>query len=270
MAPFRVIESGAEIAEGCRLASHVVVKQGTSIGRETVVFDGAVLGGLPQHTNMPPRQGRVTIGQRCTIREHATVNRALHEDRLTQVGDDCLLMIGAHVAHDCVVGDRVILTNHVLLGGHVEVGQRACLGGAAVVHQFCRVGQLAMVGGCGRIVQDVPPFVMVDGDSNLIVGLNRVGLRRGGLSRDAIAQVKRAYQLIYRQGYSFEEILGALDAEFTEGPASTFAEFFRQGKRGFVQERRRPPKAAIRLHRTEEAPQVEEKTPVELRRRLAG
>lgn len=249
--PFAVIESGVEIAEGCRLASHVIVKQDTTIGRETVVFEGAVLGGLPQHLALPERPGKTVIGERNTIREHVTIHRALNEGTVTRLGDDCLLMIGAHVAHDCRIGNEVILTNSVLLGGHVEIADRACLGGASAVHQFCRVGRLAMVAACAKVVQDVPPFVLTDGDTGMIVGLNRVGLRRAGFDRHGVAQLKAAYRLIYRQGYCFDEMLSALDAEFTAGPAAEFAGFFRRGKRGFVQERRRPPQAAIRLHRAD-------------------
>ena len=251
--PLAIIESGVRIDSGCRLAGQVVVKENTTIGSDTMIHEGAVIGGLPQHTNMPEHCGSVVIGRRNTIREHVTVHLGLEEDGVTRIGDDCLLMVGSHVAHDCKVGNHAILTNHVLLGGFVEIGERACLGGDVAVHQFCRVGRLSMVGGCARVVQDVPPFVLTDGQSCMVVGLNRIGLRRAGFDRYDVTQLKEAYQLIYRQGLSHEETLAALEVRFLEGPVSEFAPFFRQGKRGFVQERRCPPKAAIRLHRTDDS-----------------
>ncbi len=251
--PLAIVESGVQIDAGCRIASHVVVKKNTVIGSETVVHEGAILGGPPQHTNPPGRPGRVVIGCRNTIREHTTVHLGLNEDGVTQIGNDCLLMVGTHVGHDCTIGNHVILTNHVMLGGFVNIGDRACLGGDVAVHQFCRVGRLAMVGGCARIVQDIPPFVLTDGESGMVVGLNRVGLRRAGLDYRAVAQLKKAYQLIYRQGLSHADMIATLKTEHVEGPASEFASFFQDGKRGFVQERRCPPKAAIRLHRTDDA-----------------
>jgi UDP-N-acetylglucosamine acyltransferase len=207
-----------------------------------------VLGGLPQHISPPEYPGRVIVGERTVIRENVTVHRAMHSDGETRIGADCLLMVGAHVAHDCRVGNRVILTNNVLLGGHVQVGDRAVLGGAVAVHQHCRIGRLAMIGGCARVVQDVPPFVLTDGEGGMIVGLNRIGLRRSGMERAEMDELKEAYRLIYRLGLSFDEMVATLRRTFPSGPAAEFAEFFRTSKRGFVQERRSPPKVAIRLH----------------------
>ena len=246
--PCSIVEAGAVIGQGCRLAARAIVKSSTVLGRDVAVGEGAVLGGIPQHINPPQNPGRVLIGERCVLRENVTVHRAMKEDGETRIGSDCLLMVGAHVAHDCVVGNRVILTNNVLLGGHVQVGDRAVLGGAVAVHQFCRVGRLAMLAACARVVQDVPPFVMTDGETALIVGLNKIGLKRSGMTEAEVLQIKRAYRTIYRQGLPFAEMVAALEAEYAAGPASEFAAFFQGGKRGFVQERRSPPKAAIRLH----------------------
>jgi len=181
----------------------------------------------------------------------------MRADQATRVGDDCLLMVGSHVAHDCQVGNRVILTNGVMLGGHVQVGDRACLGGNAAVHQFCRIGRLSMVGGCTKVVQDVPPFVLTDGPSAMIVGLNRIGLRRAGFDHDDVMQLKAAYRLIYRRGLTFEAMLIALETEFPLGVAAEFTSFFRSGQRGFVQERRSPPRVALRVHPAVDDPEDE-------------
>jgi UDP-N-acetylglucosamine acyltransferase len=246
--PFAIVEAGAVIGQGCKLAARATVKSGVVLGRDVAVGEGAVIGGGPQHISPPENPGRVVIGERCVLREHVTVHRAMNPEGETRIGSECLLMVGAHVAHDCRVGNRVILTNSVLLGGHVQVGDRAVVGGAAAVHQFCRVGRLTMIAACARVTQDVPPFVMTDGETALIVGLNKVGLKRAGLSEAEILDIKQAYRAAYRRGLPFAEMVAALEAEFRTGPAAEFAEFFHGGKRGFVQERRSPPKTAIRLH----------------------
>jgi UDP-N-acetylglucosamine acyltransferase len=246
--PFSIVEAGAVVGQGCRLAGRSTVKANVVLGREVTVCEGAVVGGMPQHMTPPANPGRVVIGERCVLREHVTVHRAMNGDGETRVGSDCLLMVGSHVAHDCTVGNRVILTNDVLLGGHVTVGDRAVLGGAAVVHQHCRIGRLVMIAGRARVIQDVPPFVMTDGETAMIVGLNKIGLKRSGMSEAEILELKRAYRVAYRQGLPFQEMIAALESEFKLSPACEFAEFFRGGKRGFVQERRSPPKATLRLH----------------------
>ena len=169
-------------------------------------------------------------------------------------------MVNAHVAHDCRVGDHVILANNSMLAGHAEVGDRAYAGGGAGIHQFCRVGALAMLGGYALITQDVPPFVLVDGKSNLIVGLNLIGLRRSGMAAEEIDELKRAYRLIYRSGLKWSETLDALDREFESGPAAEFRPFLAATKRGVVSERRVPRGATVSLPKTASTPDAEEKT----------
>lgn len=272
--PFCIVESGVQIADRCRLVAHVNVRAGTTLGCDTIVYEGAVLGGYPQHTSTPKHPGKIVIGERNVLREHVTVHRAMHHGEETRIGDDCLLMVGSHVAHDCRVGNRVILTNGVMLGGHVEVGERACLGGNVAVHQFCRIGRLAMVGGCTKVVQDVPPFVLTDGATALIVGLNSVGLRRAGFDRQQIFELKAAYRLIYRKGLTFRDTIVALEQQFPQGFASEFADFFQGGQRGFVQERRRPPRMALRVHpavdELDDLDEIHEAAQEATPRRLAG
>jgi UDP-N-acetylglucosamine acyltransferase len=251
--PFSVVEPGVEIGEGTTLASRVVVRTGTTLGRDNIVCEGTVLGGMPQHLHMPEFPGRVVIGDGNVIRENVTVHRAMEAENVTQIGNSCLLMVGAHVAHDCKVGDNVILTNNSLLGGHVTVGDRAFVSGGVAVHQFCRIGRLAMVGGLARVTRDVPPFVTIDGGSTMVVGLNRVGLRRAGFSAQELVDLKEAYRVIYRSGLPWEEMLDTLQTQFTSGPAADFLTFFLGGHaRGFVQERRTPPGATVRIVRDEQ------------------
>ncbi len=247
--PFCIIEPDVVLGAGCTLASRVVIKNGATLGDHNTVCEGTVLGGAPQHLRTPERMGRILIGSHNTFRENVTVHRALSEDAVTTIGDHNLLMVGAHVAHDCTVGNHVVLANNALLGGFVSVADRAFVSGAVAVHQFCRIGRMAMVGGCARVVQDIPPYVMVDGHSGLIVGLNLVGLRRNGFSHEQIAQLKAAYRTIYRSGLNWKGVLEALVREYPEGPAADFHPFLSQGTRGFVQERRMPPTATLKLRR---------------------
>lgn len=245
--PFALVEAGARLGDRCKLLARATVKSGVTMGEENVLYEGAVIGGLPQHATPPGPPGKVVLGDRNLFRENTTIHRAMYEEGVTRLGNDCMMMVGSHVAHDCELGDRVVLTNNVMLAGHVTVGERAFLGGGCAVHQHCRIGRIAMIGGMARVTQDVPPFVTIDGDTGLVVGLNRVGLRRSGMSRQQIAETKEAYRLIYRSGASFEERLGLLAETFTEGPAAEFEPFLRDTSRGYVRERRSPPGGTIRV-----------------------
>jgi len=229
------------------LASHVVIKTGTEIGKDNKVSEGAVLGGRPQHVLADDRVGRLKIGDGNTIRENATIHCGLREGDCTVVGDNNMVMVNAHIGHDCRVGDHAIIANNAMIAGHVTIESGAYLSGAVGIHQFCRVGQLAMVGGQAHISQDVLPFVMIDGLTSEVVGLNCVGLRRNGCTQEDIFQLKEAYRVIYRSGHSFDEILTRLRARFPTGRAAAFHKFLQEAKRGYVRERRRPPKSLIKL-----------------------
>jgi UDP-N-acetylglucosamine acyltransferase len=249
---FCVIEPDVTIGDGCNLESRVVVHSGTTLGPNNHVFEGAVLGGLPQHVHVPERPGRVAIGAGNTIRENVTVHRALEESHTTIIGDSNLLMVNVHIAHDCHVGSHTIFANNSMLAGHIEVADRAYVSGAVAVHQFCRIGSLAMVGGQAHVNQDVPPFVTIDGQSSCVVGLNQIGLRRAGFTPDEVLQLKEAYRVIYRRGLKWEAILERLKTEFVDGPAALFHEFLAKTTRGILSERRLPPGATLKLRREEE------------------
>lgn len=247
--PFCVVEGDVDIGPGCQLAAGVVIKSGTCLGPNNRVHEGAVLGGSPQHLSPPAVLGTVVIGSGNVLRENVTIHRALKSDAATVVGDNNLLMVNAHVAHDCRLGNNIVAANNVLFGGHVTVDDRAFVSGAVAVHQFCRIGRLAMVGGQAHVVRDVPPFVTVDGLSSFVVGLNLVGLRRASFTPNEVLQLKAAYKLVYRSGLRWLEILDRLAEDFAAGPAAELLPFFRVGKRGFVQERRVPRAAILKLRR---------------------
>ena len=163
--PLAIIEAGGIIGESCTIAAGAILKTGTTLGPHNTVAERATIGGLPQHVNVPEQVGSIVIGSHNTIREGVTIHRALHEGHTTLVGDHNLLMVGAHVAHDCVVGNHAIFANNATLGGHVVVHDRAYVSGNVAVHQFCHIGRLAMVGGLARVIKDVPPYVTIDGNT---------------------------------------------------------------------------------------------------------
>lgn len=247
--PFCLIDDDVQIGDGTRLASHVVVHQRTRLGADNEIFEGAVLGGRPQHLQKRERWGKLIVGDGNTIRENATIHRALDEGNSTVVGDQNLVMINAHIAHDCCLGSHTILANNVMLAGHITIGDRAYLSGGVGVHQFCRIGAYAMVGGQSHIKRDVPPYVTVDGYSSQIVGLNLIGLKRSGFTGDEIQQLKAAYRLIYRSGMKWSDMLQELAEKFPDGPAGAFHPFFSGGQRGFIAERRTPKSATLKLAR---------------------
>ena len=247
IAPFCIIEDDVVIGDKCRLESHVIIRKGTIIGEGNAFYSGTVIGGPPQHTTALPPYGHIIIGDGNVFRENVTIHRAMKAASATVIGNENYLMVNAHVAHDCCVGNNVVLVNNVMLGGHVQIGNRANLGGAAAVHQMCRVGSLAMVGGQAHIVRDVPPFVTVDGLTSRIVGLNLVGLRRGGRTIEEIKTLKTVYRILYRGGLTWQQIIDKMQAEYSIGPAAEMTQFLLGTKRGIVSERRSGTARSIRL-----------------------
>jgi UDP-N-acetylglucosamine acyltransferase len=245
--PFAVVEDGVVLGDFCKLAAGSVIKAGVTAGCHNDFGEHAVIGGAPQHVARPEAIGRIAIGDHNVFREHVTIHRAMKPDGLTTVGNANYVMAGAHFGHDATVGSHCIFANASLLGGHVTVEDRAFVSGAVAVHQFCRIGRLAMVGGHARVVQDVPPYMLLDGQSGCIVGLNIVGLRRSGHTADDIGELKAAYRAIYRRGLPWREVIEALRLEFGGEATGHLRTFLEGGSRGFAQERRAPPAPTLRL-----------------------
>ena len=250
--PFCVVEADAEIASGCRLENRAVVKKGTILGANNVLSEGAVLGGRPQHLAAGEEVGRLHVGDGNQFRENVTVHCGLKPDDVTTLGDGNLLMINAHIGHDCHLHNNIIMANNSMLGGHVTVYDRAYISAAVGVHQFCRVGKMAMVGGQAHVNRDIPPFVTLDGHASEVVGVNQIGLRRNGFSNAEIRQIKEAYRAIYREELTWVEVLAAMQERFSEGPAAEFYQFLKGAKRGIMQERRGSRRATIRIFDGEE------------------
>ena len=230
--PYSIIGPDVEVGPGCVIGAHAVLENRVVIGAGTHVGHGTILGGNPQALGFDQsrRDTGVRIGKNNTIREHVTINRATQENSDTVVGDENFLMTGCHLAHDCRIGNGVILANTVLMAGHVEVDDGAFLGGGSVFHQFIRIGKLAMVRGGCRFSKDIPPFCVGAG-TNLAMGLNSIGLRRAGLSAEARMQLKRAFRLLYLSDLNVSQALEAAEKE-TWGPEATlFFDFVRGAKK---------------------------------------
>lgn len=243
--PFCVIEANTKVGDRCEIAAYASIKSGTRMGTDNKVFEHAVIGGAPQHLRAPADQGELLIGNGNLFREFVTVHRGLEPGKQTRIGDSNLLMVQAHVGHDTTIGNHTIITNNVMLGGHTLIEDRAYVSGAVAVHQFCRIGRNAMVGGQARVVQDVAPYVTIDGISSQVVGLNLIGLKRNGFTPEEIVELKQAYRLIFRSNLNNSEALEQVARRFSAGPAHYFHEFLCQSERGFVQARQRGRHASI-------------------------
>lgn len=230
--PYAVIEADTEIGDGCAIAAHAVIKRYTRMGRHNQVAEHAVLGGEPQDFKFRPCASFVEIGDGNRIREGVTVHRSNHAGGITRIGNECFLMAYSHVAHDCAIGNQVILANGALLGGHVEIADRAFISGAVTVHQFCRVGRMGLVAASARVSQDCLPFTITDGNPGRARGLNLVGLRRAGLAAEDVAALKRAFHAL-RSPRGLEAVLAEMEAEASPAVLE-LAAFIRASKRGFA------------------------------------
>jgi UDP-N-acetylglucosamine acyltransferase len=235
--PYCVIGPNVFIGAGSVLESHVHIVRDTRIGEGCHIFSHAVLGSDPQDLHYDGSATYVEVGDRCQLREYVTINRGSFEGSVTRLGSDCLLMTGVHLAHDCKVGSRVIMANCATLAGHVTVDDRAVIGGMAAFHQFVRVGRLAMVGGTAGVMQDVPPFCMIQGSPPATLrGLNRIGMVRNGATEQSFIAVKQAYRLMFRRGMTKENALAEIEASVPRTPeVLAFIEFLKApSKRGIA------------------------------------
>lgn len=234
--PYCCVGGDVEIGEGTVLKSHVVVSGHTRIGRDNIVYPFATIGEDNQDLKYAGEPTLVEIGDRNRIRESVTIHRGtVQGGGVTRVGNDNLLMVNAHVAHDCIVSNHCILANNATLGGHVILDDYVIIGGMVAVHQFCVIGAHVMVGGCSGIAQDVPPFVIAQGNHASPVGVNTTGLQRRGFSKEAIQAIRQAYKLLYRSGKTLDEAKPEI-AEIASAHAEVqpFYEFLTRSTRGLI------------------------------------
>lgn len=230
--PYAVIEQETEIGEASEIRSHAVIKRFSSLGHSNIIYEGAVIGGEPQDIGFEECESYARIGNQNRIRENVTIHRGTQPGSETRIGSNCFIMACAHVAHNCLMGERVILANNVALAGHVEIEDQAFLSGGVVVHQFCRIGRLAMIGGNSKIVQDCLPFTITDGVPGRAVGLNLVGLRRAGFKTEEIRSLKEAYRILLRSGLLLDTAIDRL-SEIQSEAVRHLIDFIRNSKRGF-------------------------------------
>ncbi len=216
VSPYSIIEGRVSIGAGTQIGPHVVIRDFTTIGSRCRIFQFAVVGEIPQDLKFKGEETRLLIGDDNTIREFATLHRGTAGGGgVTRIGSGNLLMAYTHVAHDCQVGDHVIMSNAATLGGHITVEDHAILGGLAAVHQFCRIGAYAFIGGCSAVNRDVPPYAMAVGNRAKLVGLNLVGLKRAGYTdaSPALHDLKRAYELLFLSDLNLKEAMDRIRRE---------------------------------------------------------
>ena len=217
--PYTVVGAGAVVGDRTKVGPQVVIDGRTRIGEENIIVSQANLGGPPQDLSYQGEDTLLTIGDRNVIREFVTINRGtVKGGGVTRVGNDCLFMACSHIAHDCEIGNGVIMANNVMLAGHVKVCDRANISGAAAAHHFTTIGQLSYIGGMTRMIQDVPPFMILEGHPSRVRGVNVVGLQRAGISADVISELRDAYKRIYRSMLPRKHVLEELKASPKASP----------------------------------------------------
>lgn len=216
--PYCVIGEHVVLGPGCRLHSHVVVDGHTTLGSGNELFPFACIGLKTQDLKFKGGVTRTEIGDRNTFREHVTVHSATSDGDATVVGSDNHILAYCHVAHDVRLGSHVVMSNVATLGGHVIVEDRAIIGGLAAVHQFCRIGKMSIIGGCSKVVQDIPPFMLADGNPARARTLNKVGLERNGVGEESQNALKLAHRILFREGLTIPNALARIEAELPQLP----------------------------------------------------
>ena len=231
--PYVVIEDDVQIGPDCEIAAHAVIKRHTRIGARNRIFEHAVIGGEPQDVKFCRETSYLEIGDDNLIREYCTFHRANGEGETTRIGSRNFFMVGVHVAHNCMIGDDNIFANDVALAGHITIEDHVFLSNNVGAHQFVRMGRYAMIGGKSKIVQDVLPFFITDGNPARLRGVNSVGLRRGGFNEDERRALKEAYRRLFRSTTPIQDSLLELEQMDDENVAH-LVRFIRSSKRGFI------------------------------------
>jgi UDP-N-acetylglucosamine acyltransferase len=232
--PYCVIGAHVKIASGCEIKSHVCIDGHTEIGENCTIFPFASLGHAPQDLKYNGEKTYLRIGRNNKIREHVTMNPGTESGAgETVIGDNCLFMVGAHIAHDCILGNNVIMANNATLGGHVEVGDYVVIGGLSAVHQFIRIGSYAIIGGFSGVESDVIPYGRVKGERAHLAGLNLIGLERRGFSKDNVRDIQKAFNQLFAENDTLEQRLESVQMDFANNPAVMHVIEFARAKTKF-------------------------------------
>jgi UDP-N-acetylglucosamine acyltransferase len=233
---FCIIEADVEIGAHCRLEPYVYVKRWTTMGERNEISAGTVLGTDPLDKGFTGERSYLRIGSGNKIREHYTISRGTQPESVTELGDGNYIMTSGHIAHNCKIGNNTVIASCALIAGHVEVEDQAFISGGVVVHQFSKIGRLAMIGGNTRVNSDVPPFFLYSGFDVAARGLNVVGLKRAGYKASDVAALKKAYQILYRSGLKLAEALARIETEVPTPETLHLVRFVRRSERGICRE----------------------------------
>ena len=212
--PFVTIEKNVEIGSGTWIGSNVTIMEGARIGENCEIFPGAVISAIPQDLKFDGEDSLAIIGDNTIVRECATINRATKATGKTIVGNNCLIMAYAHIAHDCIIGNNAIIVNNVALGGHVEIGEHAIIGGITAVHQFIKIGKHCMVSGGSLVRKDIPPYVKAGREPLSFIGINSIGLRRKNFSEEEITEIQDIYRILYQKGNNNTQAVNKIEIDF--------------------------------------------------------
>jgi UDP-N-acetylglucosamine acyltransferase len=233
---FCVIESDVVIGARCLLEPYVYIKRWTTLGERNQISAGTVLGTDPLDKNFTSERSYLKIGDGNTIREHYTVSRGTKPESVTEIGNDNYIMTSGHIAHNCKIGNNTVIASCALVAGYVEVEDQAFISGGVVIHQFSKIGRLAMIGGNTRVNSDVPPFFLYTGFNVEAKGLNLVGLKRAGYKASDLSTLKKAYQLLYRSALKLQEALAKIETEIPTPETLHLVDFIRRSERGICRE----------------------------------
>lgn len=233
--PYCIIEDEVIIADNTKIDSHTIVRSYSKIGKGCHIFANCVIGEIPQDKKFEGEKSELIIGDNTVVREFCTLNRGTKDAGVTKIGSDCLLMAYVHIGHDCLVGNNVILANGVQLGGHVEIQDYAIVGGLTPVHQFCKIGEHSLVGGGLRVVQDIPPYIIANGQPLKFSGINALGLRRRKFSAVQRTNIKKTYKIIYHSDLNTSQALEKIVKDFTsQKEVSVIVDFIKNSSRGLI------------------------------------
>ena len=233
--PYCIIDENVVIGSDTKIFSYVHILPNTKIGKNNIFHQGSIVGGIPQDLKYDNEYSELIIGDNNTIREYCTLNRGTEASGKTVIGNNCLLMAYVHVAHDCIIEDKVILANGVQLGGHVEIGSYVTIGGMTPIRQFCKIGDHAFIGGGFRVVQDVPPYILAMGEPLKYAGLNAVGLRRRKFSADIRTKMKKSYQMIFQSELNRNQAVKQIQKDFNSTPEiNAIINFIENSARGLI------------------------------------
>ena len=233
---FCIIDADVRIGLRCRIEPYVYVKRWTTLGDDNEISAGTVLGTDPLDKNFQGKRSYLRIGHRNKIREHYTISRGTQPESETIIGDENFIMTSGHIAHNCVLGDGIVVASCALVAGYAEVGNQAFISGGVVVHQYSKIGQLAMVAGNTRVNSDLPPFFLYSDFNVAAKGVNTVGLQRAGFSTNEVQEIKAAYRMLYRSGLRQEEALERIETAYSSAHIRQLVAFVRSSRRGICRE----------------------------------